>query len=94
MKLKRASISYPRWSHDGRFIYFQDIDWGGSSRSIDPGYYRVPVAGGKAKKIVDLKGFRPTGFYGRWSSPGPDDNPLLLRDAGTYDVYALSFELK
>jgi DNA-binding winged helix-turn-helix (wHTH) protein/Tol biopolymer transport system component len=89
--LKRGSILYARWSHDGRFIYFQDSDNPGAPfKSTDPGFFRVPAAGGKAEKLVDLKGFRGIGILGT----DPDDNPILLRDEGTYDVYALALERK
>jgi hypothetical protein len=38
------------------------------------------------------KSFVGTGYWGPALSLGPDDSPLLLRDAGTYDVYALDWE--
>jgi len=90
-KLKRGSILYARWSHDGRFIYFQDGDYPGQPfKSTDPGFFRVPATGGKAEKLVDLKGFRGIGILGT----DPDDNPILLRDEGTYNIYALGLERK
>jgi Tol biopolymer transport system component len=94
--LHRGAISFPGWSHNSRFIYFGDLDWpSGGSRGRDPGYYRVPVTGGRAEKIADLKGFRGTGLMtGGWSAFDPGDNPLLLRQAGIYDIYALALERK
>jgi len=41
---------------------------------------------------VDLRGFRQTGWWGDWFSLDPTDTPLLLRDAGAYEIYALSLE--
>jgi hypothetical protein len=44
------------------------------------------------ERIVDLKNFLMTGYYGNSLAIAPDDSPLLLRDAGTQDVYALDWE--
>jgi Tol biopolymer transport system component/DNA-binding winged helix-turn-helix (wHTH) protein len=96
LNLNAGNLNFPRWSHDGRFIYFQDVDAPGwFFKSRDPGIYRVSFKGGKTEKVVDLKGFRVTGsFTVGWSDLDPDDTPLLLRDAGTYDAYALALERK
>jgi len=94
--LHRGAINFPSWSDNGRFIYFGDFDSPvGGFRGRDPGYYRVPVTGGTAEKVADLKDFRGTGvMQGGWSALDPDENPLLLRQAGIYDVYALALERK
>jgi hypothetical protein len=99
VQIPRQSLTrhFPSWSRNGRFIYFEDLDWPGgfSARSRDPGYYRVPVTGGRAEKVANLKDFRGTGWMqGGWSDLDPDDNLLLLRQAGIYDVYALALERK
>jgi hypothetical protein len=41
---------------------------------------------------VDLKNFVTVGFYGSWFAVAPDDSPIMLRNAGTQDVYALDWE--
>ena len=33
-------------------------------------------------------------MYGFWFGLDPDDNPLLLRDEGTDEIYALTLERK
>ena len=33
-------------------------------------------------------------MHSGWSTLDPDENPLLLRQAGIYDVYALALERK
>jgi Tol biopolymer transport system component len=81
------------WSHDGRFIYFVNEDWY-IFKSSDPGVYRVSISGGKPEKVVDLKGFTGAGFYGGWFGLDPDDSPLLLRNAGTREIFALTLERK
>jgi hypothetical protein len=33
-----------------------------------------------------------TRFFGPWLGLGPDDSPLVLKDIGTQDIYALDWE--
>ena len=40
---------------------------------------------------MDLKDFVLTGLGGGAVSVGPDGSPLLLRDRGTQDIYALDW---
>ena len=46
------------------------------------------------ERVVDLKGFRSTGAWGGWFGLDPDDTPMLIRDVGTADIYALTLEQK
>jgi hypothetical protein len=52
---------------------------------------RPPHASGLA---IDLKGIHYTGYYGVWFGLDPTEAPLLLRDIGTCDIYALRLEQK
>jgi Tol biopolymer transport system component len=85
--LQKGDASFPTWSRDSHFVYF--LRW-----MVDRGVYRVPVSGGDVKLAVDLKGFRYTGVFASWFGLDPDDTPLLLRDVGTDDIYALTLEQK
>jgi DNA-binding winged helix-turn-helix (wHTH) protein/Tol biopolymer transport system component len=77
----------PTWGHDSRYIYF--MLW------IDnPGVFRIPASGGKAERIIDLKDFRHTGWFEDWMGLDSTDTPLLLRDKGSDDIYALTLERK
>jgi Tol biopolymer transport system component/DNA-binding winged helix-turn-helix (wHTH) protein len=78
---------FPTWSSDSQFIYFLS-PWD------DPGVFRVRVTGSNAERVVDLKGFRYTGAFKLWMGLDPTDTPLLLRDVGTDDIYALTLEQK
>ena len=60
----------------------------------NPAILRIPVTGGDAKVVVDLKGFPFTGTLGVWFGLDPTDAPLMLRDVSTRDVYALTLEEK
>lgn len=87
-ELQKGERDYPTWSSDSRFIYFL---W---TLDAAPGVYRVPVSGGKPELMVDLKGFRFTGAVSLWMGLDPTDTPMLLRDTGSDDIYALSLEEK
>lgn len=85
--LLKGRADYPTWSHDGQFIYFLRM-------SGDPGVYRIRPSGGQAERIVDLTGFHHAGRASFFMGLDPDDAPLLLRDMGGDDLYALSLEVK
>ena len=55
---------------------------------------RIQISDHKEEQIIDLNNFITGGRYGGWLGLAPDDSPLLLRDAGTQDVYALDWEVR
>jgi Tol biopolymer transport system component/DNA-binding winged helix-turn-helix (wHTH) protein len=83
--IQKGEVDFPTWSHDGKFIYFL-------RPADDPGVYRIRPTGGEAERVVDLKGFRFTGVWRYWLGLDPEDTPLLLRDTGTDDIFALTLE--
>jgi Tol biopolymer transport system component len=81
-------VNFPSWSQDSQYIYSLVITSGGQD------VYRVRVTGGKPERIVDLKDWH-FASWGHYSMTlDPTDAPLLLRDAGSNDIYALALELK
>jgi hypothetical protein len=65
--------------------------------SISSGYQnlqRVRIRDTTLEILKDLKAFlwAPVNF-GYMMGLAPDDSPLLLRDAGTQDIYALNVDL-
>jgi len=56
--------------------------------------FRISVKGGAPEKIVDLKDWHDAGWWGMYSGLDPTDAPLLLRDIGSDDIYALTLEEK
>jgi hypothetical protein len=54
---------------------------------------RVRLRDHRVERVADLKNFRQAGFYNVWLSLAPDDSPLLLRDTGTEEVYALDWQV-
>jgi DNA-binding winged helix-turn-helix (wHTH) protein/Tol biopolymer transport system component len=86
--LRKGQNGFLNWSKDSRFIYFLRT-------TDDRCIYRVPISGGDEERIVDLKEFRNIGWYANgWLGLDPTDAPLLLRDAGTDEIYALTMESK
>jgi eukaryotic-like serine/threonine-protein kinase len=83
----KGPAGFPRWSRDSRSIYFLGLPY-------NPGLFRIPVTGGDAERITDLKDVHYTGYYSVWFGLDPTDAPLLLRDIGTSDIYALTLEEK
>jgi hypothetical protein len=85
--LDKEWTGFPSWSRDGKFIYFLRPD-------TNRGIYRIRPSGGPPELVLDLKGIRQTGLYEFWVGLDPDDAPMLLRDIGSDDIYALTLEDK
>jgi DNA-binding winged helix-turn-helix (wHTH) protein/WD40 repeat protein len=77
----------PEWSGDSEFIYFRRV-------SGDPGLFRIRISDGTAEKIADLKDWHDAGWFGRYMGLDPTDAPLMLRDIGSEDIYALTLDRK
>jgi serine/threonine protein kinase/Tol biopolymer transport system component len=84
-EITKLSAGYPNWSKTGDYVYFMD----GEDR---PTVMRVRIRDRKLERVADLKGLRRTGYYGWWLGLAPDDSPLVLRDAGTQEIYALDWQ--
>ena len=82
-----GDVQFPSFSRDGRFLYF--LRYGS-----DLGVFRVPVAGGKVERVVNMTDWHLTGVFGYSMSLDPSDAPLVLRDTGSDDIYALTLEEK
>jgi Tol biopolymer transport system component/DNA-binding winged helix-turn-helix (wHTH) protein len=85
--LNTGAVAFPEWSHDGRSIYY--VKWGD-----EPAVVRIRAADGKRESLADLKGVQYTGVYTLWMGLDPIDTPMMLRDIGTDDIYALTLESK
>jgi Tol biopolymer transport system component len=85
-ELARASfIAYLSWSKDGKYIYFDSFD-------PDSALCRVSIRDGRIERLYSLKNTRQVwDDYGTWSGLDPEDSPLITRDAGTQEIYALDW---
>jgi Tol biopolymer transport system component len=78
-------VEFPSFSHDSRFIYFL-------RPGRDQGIFRIPVTAGKEERVVDGAQWHTTGYFGFSMSLDPTEAPLILRDVGSNDIYALTLE--
>ncbi len=84
-EIAKLAAGFPNWSKTGDYVYF----WRGGDQ---PSPMRVRIRDRKLERVADLKDFRETGYFGFWLGLAPDDSPLLLRDTGTQEIYALDWE--
>jgi serine/threonine protein kinase/Tol biopolymer transport system component len=84
-QVAKGTFGWLNWSRDGKSIYILDFTGDGSVA-------RIRIGDGRVEQVVGLKNFVTTGQFGGTLSLAPDDSPLLLRDRGTQDVYALDWE--
>jgi Tol biopolymer transport system component len=81
----KEGIAYPEWSKDSKMIYYPRV--GGQG-----GLFRIRVEGGQPERIHDMKDWHSTGAG--WMGLDPTGAPLMLRDIGNSDIYALTLEEK
>ena len=84
-ELARVTGGFPSWSRDGKYVYFLRFP-------DHPAVLKIRVSDRDVETVADLADFPLTGHWGCWLGLTPDDSPLLLRDTGTQDVYALDWE--
>jgi len=78
------SFGYANWSSDSRFVYVL-------KRGNEPAIERIRVSDGRTEAVASLTGVRQTGFRNAvWTGLTPDNNPLILRDVGTEELYSLN----
>ena len=82
-----SPIGYLLWSHDGKYIYFQDMH--NAERIV-----RLRLSDRKIENIVDIKnvGRVTTGTFVDWFGLAPDDSPLFARDISSSEIYALDVQ--
>jgi hypothetical protein len=81
---KGVFFAFPCWSHDSRYLYYV-------RGTVNPAVMRVGISAGKAVPAVDLKDVRTTGFYGLSLSLTPDDQPIVTRDNGSMEIFAIDW---
>ena len=84
-ELAKGPMGWLNWSKDGSSVYV--LHYRGRGAVL-----KIRLSDHQTEQIVDLSNFVTSGRYGSWLGLAPDDSPLLLRDAGTQDVYALDWE--
>jgi len=82
---KGVQLGFPTWSHDSRHVFYLQI-------TVNPAVMRVGVPAGKPERVVDLKDIHTTGFYGLSLSLTPGDQPIVVRDNGSQEIFALDWQ--
>jgi len=87
-ELARQSAGWPYWSRDGRYIYFR------SFAGSESGLFRAGIGDHKVERLAISRDTRrgTGGFFGPWIGWAPDDSPMVLRDVGAQDIYALEWQ--
>ena len=88
-ELAKIHASYPEWSRDGDYVYFLEQSKNEPATVI----FRVGIRDRKMEEVASLSNFKqPTVDWGGWAGLAPDDSPILLREAGTPEIYALDWD--
>jgi Tol biopolymer transport system component len=86
-ELARVTMGFPNWSKNSDYVYFLHEE-------DQPSVMRVRIRDHQVDRVADLKQFRQAGYWSVWLGMAPDDSPLLLRDNGNQEVYALDWRTK
>jgi len=88
IKESAGSVSYPIWSADSKYIYFDDLVNGAEA------IRRVKVGATEAEEAFVLSSIdRYPGALGLWFGRAADGSWLFVQDRSTQEVYQLSLEL-
>ena len=89
-EIASGHFTYPNWSPDGKYVYAEN------SVGRESAIIRVRVSDRKFQRVVDLKGIRRSFALGGglWSGISPDGSPLIMRDVGAQEIYALEFQIQ
>jgi len=88
LKEPAGSFTYPVWSGDSQFLYFDDFVTGAEA------IRRVQVGRSEAELVFELGNLeRYPGALGPWTSRAADGSFMFVRDRSTQEVYQLTLEL-
>jgi Tol biopolymer transport system component/DNA-binding winged helix-turn-helix (wHTH) protein len=86
-ELVSSPAAYPNWSRDGNYIYFINPYIG------EPPVYRVRISDRKIELVTTLSRQRlGWTIAGKWTGLAADDSPLVLRNTGSEEIYALDWQ--
>jgi Tol biopolymer transport system component len=83
-----GNISYPAWSKDGRFMYFENF------LTTHPAARRVKFGASRSEELYSLSGLRQyvSSESGTWTGFALDGSPLYVQDLSVTEVYALDVD--
>jgi Tol biopolymer transport system component len=86
-ELISGPAAYPNRSRDGKYIYFINPYIG------EPAVYRVRISDRKLELVASLsRQSLGWSIAGKWTGLAEDNSPLVLRDTGSEEIYALDWE--
>ena len=88
-ELVRTAVNYPVWSRDSQYIYFD------SYPTRNAAVFRVRISDRRIERVANLESLRRAEsavLHWPWMGLAPDGSPLLVRDHGTQEIYALDWE--
>jgi len=83
-ELAQGNFFNNNWSHDSKYVYMEQVRQGEPMELV-----RVSTADRKLEHVINLKDITSPGWP---LSLGRDDSPILMRDKGTQEIYALNLE--
>ena len=86
-ELVSSPAAYPNWSHDGSYIYFIN------PYVAEPAVYRLRLSDRKLELVASVSRQRlGWSIAGKWTGLAGDGSPLVMRDTGSEEIYALDWE--
>jgi Tol biopolymer transport system component/DNA-binding winged helix-turn-helix (wHTH) protein len=86
-ELLNGPAAYPNWSRDGSYVYFIN------PYVAEPAVYRIRMKDRKLEMVISLRRDRlGWNIAGKWMGLAEDDSPLVLRDTGSEEIYALEWQ--
>jgi eukaryotic-like serine/threonine-protein kinase len=85
-EITRISCGWYTWAPDSKSFFLLE----NKGEAID----RYDVKTRKFERLVSLKDYRITGNTSAWLGISPDGSPLILRDAGSQEIYALEWQTR
>jgi Tol biopolymer transport system component len=83
-----GAVSYPVWSNDSKYLYFDDLV------TEEESIRRVKINEHQPERVLVLKGIeRYPGAFGMWWGRSPQAEWMFVRDRSTQEVYQLNVEL-
>jgi len=84
-----AALRSLKWSHDGKYVYYQDFLAGAEQPT-----FRVRVADRRVARVLSSRQLRQSNVTGySLSSLAPGDVPIVMVEHRNADLYALDVEL-
>jgi Tol biopolymer transport system component len=77
-----APLSFPTWSKDGSFLYYQ---------TRDLAIHRLRRSDGRTETVVSRAGVPPCGFIGWWFGLDPEGRVLVMREEGAAELFDLEY---